>query len=163
MDTPSPTDADTAVDDAISAQGFHVIGVEADNDENLGLCYTAGLAERGHPDYVVATLIAEGSGGTLLAEAARQAMLGNPIGTGRQMIDGATDRTWVLDIPAAQARALMPLASERFRRSVIAPNRPFRARQIVWAYQGYFPWEEGYDGPEGIQPLYGTPPRPLRP
>jgi hypothetical protein len=161
---PTPAEADAIVDEAIGTRAYHVIGVEADDGDELGLCYTAGLAERGHADLVIATLTADGSGGDILAAAATRALLGNPLGTGRQTIPGRdTERYWVLDVPGARARDLMPLAVARFHRAIPHAARPYRARQIVWAYQGYFPWEEGYDGPEGIQPLYGSPPWPARP
>lgn len=132
------------VREVIAATGWAVHGIEPDR-MHPRWAYTVGLTGRGKPELVVTGLPVIWATELLAGAAGR--LLGDGLTPGERLtLDGGT---LIEVVKVADATAHLVVAAEIFGPGI-------RALQVVHRdEQGRWPWEDGYQGAGGRQPVLG--------
>jgi len=148
-----PADYLNHLRDLIAEYGWTVQGVERDGIRPPW-AYTVGLTEYGRPE-LLATGLSISKAFELLNDVAAHVVHAEPPAPGEQieLIDGPT----IEIVAVAEPTAHLVNAAEIYGTGI-------RALQIVHADdRGHWPWEVGYRGVRGGQPVLGMRARPSEP
>jgi hypothetical protein len=117
----------------------------------VGFSYTIGLTRHhGHPELLVSGLVPEEAAG-LLGDLAAAVRSGHRYCPGDVLSPDGAHRLQLVRVtdPARLAHAQAVYAT---------PTTPVTAMQVVWSdHDGHWPWQPGWPGRVGDQPLFGLP------
>ena len=135
---------------AVRVRGWAMASVRA-TPSRAGFSYTVGLTRHhGHPELLASGLTPPEAGG-LLTELARRVRAGARFSPGDVLTPAGSHRLQLVGVadPAQLTHAQAIYAG---------PAGPVPALQVVWSdHDGHWPWQPGWPGRAGDQPLFGLP------